>query len=68
MSLWSRGKTDAAPKKPPRVLQGQTNQDDDILNPKQDVNEPETAFSPQASLTSGTSSGFISLTGICNTI
>ena len=57
MSLWSRTKTDAAPRKPPRVLQGQTNQENEILIPKQDGKEPETVLSPQASLTSGASSG-----------
>ena len=57
MSLWSRTKTDAAPRKPPRLLQGQTIQDNKCSNQDIDEKEPETALSPQASLTSGASSG-----------
>ena len=60
MSLWNRQKTDAAPRKPPRILQGQASQDNEVVNSKQDGKEPETILSPEASLTSGASSGYSS--------
>ena len=47
MSLWSR-KPDIAPRKPPRLLQGQTNP------------EEENLLSPESSLASATSSGGLS--------